>query len=56
MRRTGDSVVLTPVRVKRPRTREEMEAFWAKIDALRGDLKLEYPPRDPSPWRDVPEL
>ena len=56
VRRAGESVVLTPVRVKRPRTREEMEAFWAHIDALRGDAKLEHVPRDPSPWRDVPEL
>lgn len=56
VRREGDAVILEPAPVKRPPTREEMEAFWRRIDELRGDLIIEYPPRDDSPWREVPEL
>ena len=52
VRREGESVILTPVTRKRPRTREEMEAFWAELDALRGDYEIAYPERDPSPGRD----
>ena len=54
IRREGQAVILEPVRAKRPPTREEMEAFWREIDALRGDLEIAYPERDRSPWRDPP--
>lgn len=52
VRRDGDSVVLTPAPRKRPRTREEMDAFWAELDALGDGGLLDYPERDPSPGRD----
>jgi antitoxin VapB len=34
VRRDGDAVILEPIKKKRPPTREEMEAFWAKLDSL----------------------
>jgi antitoxin VapB len=51
VRREGDAVILEPVKSKRPPTREEMDAFWAKIDALsQGD----FPDRDqPTQERDL---
>jgi antitoxin VapB len=33
VRREGDAVILEPVKRARPRTREEMDAFWAEVDA-----------------------
>jgi len=59
--RDGDRVILEPVRSRLPVTEDERAAFWARIDALRGDLMLQYPPRvddffgpDPSPLRSDP--
>lgn len=52
IRRSGDAVILEPVRVNVPRTREEMAAFWARIDALRGDDLLVTPPDPPFADRD----
>jgi antitoxin VapB len=46
VRREGDAVILEPVKAHRPRTREEMDAFWAKIDSL-GDG--DFPDRDQPP-------
>ena len=47
IRREGDRVILEPVRAPDiPRTPEECAAFWARIDALRGDHMIGYPPRD----------
>ena len=36
IRKEGDAVILRPT-AARKRTPEELEAFWAEIDALRGD-------------------
>ncbi len=36
VRRDGDAVILEPVRVFRPKTEAEWEAFWAEIDANGG--------------------
>ncbi len=44
--REGDRVVLEPVRSRLPLTEAERAAFWARLDAIRGDHILEYPPRD----------
>ena len=54
VRRDGDAVVLEPVKAKRLPTREEIEAWFARLDALRGDLVIQDPPRDRTPWRDPP--
>ena len=54
VRRDGEAVILEPVNVERPPTREEIEAFYARMDALRGDLEIVEHPRDRSPWRDPP--
>jgi antitoxin VapB len=46
VRRDGDKVILEPIKARRvPRTPEEAAAFWAEIDALRGDDFMELPPR-----------
>jgi antitoxin VapB len=46
VRREGDKVILEPVKAPRiPRTPEEVAAFWAEIDALRGEDYWELPPR-----------
>lgn len=55
IRKEGDAVILEPVKAKRPLTAEEMAAFWAELDALRGDLVIEDIPRDKSPARELPE-
>ncbi len=56
--RDGDRVILEPIGSRLPVTVDERAAFWARIDALRGDMVLQYPPRvddffgsDPSPLR-----
>jgi antitoxin VapB len=49
VRREGDAVILEPVKVKRPRTKEEMEAFWAKVDSL-GDSN--FPDREQPPMQE----
>ena len=54
VRREGDAVILEPLRTKAPPTRAEVEAFYARMDALRGDLVVADPPRDHAPWRDPP--
>ena len=47
IRKDGDRVVLEPLRRPAvPQTEEEWRAFWAEIDALRGDEIIPYPPRD----------
>lgn len=47
VRREGDRVILEPIKQQRhPLTREEWDAFWAKIDALSGN---EFPDRDQPP-------
>jgi len=50
VRRDGDAVILEPVKQTHPRTREEWDAFWAKIDEGRdGELIV----RQPQPeWPD----
>jgi len=54
IRRDGDRVILEPVPIDAPRTDAEWKAFWAKIDAERGDYQMAYPPRDPGYSRDAP--
>jgi len=49
VRREGDAVILEPVKPKGPPTREEMDAFWAKIDALGG---ADFPDRDQPPMQE----
>jgi antitoxin VapB len=34
VRRDGEAVILEPIKQERPPTREEMDAFWAKVDSL----------------------
>ena len=46
VRRDGDAVILEPIKKKRPPTREEMEAFWAKVDSLGG---ADFPDREQPP-------
>jgi len=43
VRREGEAVILEPVKTRKPITREEMDAFWAKVDRL-GDA--DFPDRD----------
>lgn len=47
VRKEGDALILRPARETRtrPRTKEEMAAFWAKIDAIRSDDILVLPPQ-----------
>ena len=54
--REGDRVVLTPVRNRWPVTEAERVAFWARIDALRGDQMLSLPPRDDDFFRSDPDM
>jgi antitoxin VapB len=49
VRREGEAVILEPVKPKRPRTQEEMDAFWAEIDALSGH---DFPDRDQPPMQE----
>ena len=46
VRKEGDAVILEPVKVQQ----ESWEEFWAKLDAIRGDEQLAYPPRDVLGW------
>ena len=46
VRKEGDAVILEPVKVQQ----ESWEEFWAKLDAIRGDEPLAYPPRDDLVW------
>jgi len=49
IRKEGDAVILEPVKRKRPRTQEEMDAFWAEIDDM---LHGEFPDRDQPPLQE----
>ena len=51
IRKEGDTVILEPVPAKRrrPRTKEEMAAFWAELDSL-GDS--DFPERDQPPLQE----
>ncbi len=49
VRRDGDAVILEPVKQTRPPTREEMDAFWAKIDSLSQG---EFPDREQPPEQE----
>lgn len=49
VRREGDAVILEPASVKPPRTRAEVEAMFARIDALLGG---EFPDRDQPPEQE----
>ena len=49
VRKEGDAVILEPVKVFRPKTPEEWEAFWAEIDARGGG---EFPDRDQPPMQE----
>ena len=48
VRKDGDSVILEPVKVRKAPTQAELDALWARIDALKnGD---EFPEREqPAP-------
>jgi antitoxin VapB len=45
VRKEGDAVILEPLDPK-----ESWDDFWARIDAIRGDEQLEYPPRADLEW------
>jgi len=49
VRREGDRVILEPVKARRPRTPEELEALWAEIDRNGG---ADFPDRDQPPPQD----
>jgi antitoxin VapB len=55
IRRDGERVVLEPLGIarppgfKRPRTREEMDEFWRRLDAIKDDEPFPFPPED-TPW------
>jgi antitoxin VapB len=50
VRREGDKVILEPIKQRQhPRTREEWDAFWAKIDNNGG---AEFPDRDQPPMQE----
>ena len=49
VRREGEAVILEPVKAKRPPTREEMDAFWTKVDSLGGD---DFPDREQPPMQE----
>ena len=49
VRKEGDRVILEP-KQRPPRTREEIEAMFKRIDELRGDELFDYPPE---PGEDV---
>jgi antitoxin VapB len=44
--REGDAVILKAPSARK-RTPEEMKAFWARIDAIRGDDELVLPEQPP---------
>lgn len=46
IRKEGDAVILEAPKVRK-RTLEELEAFWARIDAIRGDDELVLPEQPP---------
>jgi antitoxin VapB len=49
VRRDGDAVILEPIKKKRPPSREEMEAFWAKLDSLGN---ADFPDRQQPPMQE----
>jgi antitoxin VapB len=50
VRRDGEAVILEPVkRRSSPPTREEMDAFWARVDARGG---ADFPDRDQPPEQE----
>jgi antitoxin VapB len=55
VRKDGDRVILEPVRKTVPATEAERIAFWARIDALRGDQPLQLHPWDEPLFRTDPD-
>lgn len=51
VRREGEAVILEPVE-RRRKTAEDVAALWARIDAIRCDHVLEYPPEPDPQVRD----
>ena len=49
VRREGDAVILEPVAAKPKRTRADLEAMFARIDALGG---ADFPDRDQPPEQE----
>ena len=49
LRREGNAVILEPATVKPPRTRTELEAMFARIDAEGG---ADFPDRDQPPMQE----
>ncbi len=49
IRREGDAVIIEPA-AHRPHTEAEWEAFWAKLDSLRGDEL--FPEREQPEFED----
>ena len=49
VRREGDAVILEPVKAHTPKTKDEWDAFWAKIDANGG---ADFPDREQPPEQD----
>ncbi|HEX4198874.1 MAG TPA: AbrB/MazE/SpoVT family DNA-binding domain-containing protein [Caulobacteraceae bacterium] len=49
VRREGEAVILEPIKKKRPPTKEEMDAFWAKVDSLGG---ADFPDREQPPAQE----
>lgn len=50
--RDGDRVILEPATARAPRTAEEVQAMFDRIDAIRGESELEYPPEPEPQVRD----
>ena len=48
VRKEGDAVILEPMKVQQ----ESWEAFWARLDAIRSDEQIDYPPRDDLIWSE----
>lgn len=51
VRKEGNAVILEPIAADRPPTREEIDAFLAEVDALRGDLEITAAPENLTTWR-----
>jgi len=49
VRRDGDKLILEPVAADVPRTQADLDAMWARIDALLGGA---FPDRDQPPAQE----
>ncbi len=51
IRKEGDAVIMEPIRTdrRRPQTKEEWAAFWARLDALSDEPFPDPPPQTITP-------